>query len=569
MAKTGGRAQITMRWLNVLMIVLMLFGQMSPVVQVSADPLGPQLAVTPITWNVVGLDSNNVYVGPNLFPVGARACNTGDADVTNLTSQFTWEDATNEDYIYLRPLSSDRYDIPVTLTPGSCKDFFYELEIQRHVNSYFKKRGFWISFAADDPVATTTPITREIYVEKLVSQNRNAILDIKVDGVSVPAGGGTTLMVGNTYDITLSGKTATGYNQLESFISLSNTLFRINSVHSTFSTVSLAPPSSDLLYADSCGWDPDPDSPTYRSCIVSDGKSGGLVDVTYNLTIISGVGSNQVLSSMFYDFSGSSYHYNADYSTSARLISVIAPLGLTKTFNPVSTTPAGTSELTLTLSNTSESVASGVELNDDLTSLGMTIEAAPAPSKSAGCEAGTLTADAGTSLIKYEGGVAAAVGSTPGTCVLKVTVKAPVVADLYVNTTANVFVNGVDTLVSASATLEVADQVDAQGVCGVTVAEWKMTPGVTAENTNPPGPTTIGNVSTAVIRSSTSYSITPAITTAVTAVFGNPVNGFQATGWDKINTVDAATDQFIEFEIDTRNYFDNVTLKHLVYLSPC
>ena len=32
------------------------------------------LAATPITWGVVGLDSNDVSVGPNHFPVGARVC---------------------------------------------------------------------------------------------------------------------------------------------------------------------------------------------------------------------------------------------------------------------------------------------------------------------------------------------------------------------------------------------------------------------------------------------------------------------------------------------------------------
>src|SRR5436190_9304555 len=38
----------------------------------------PSLTIAPITWGVIGLDSNDVTVGPNLFPVGARVCNTGD-----------------------------------------------------------------------------------------------------------------------------------------------------------------------------------------------------------------------------------------------------------------------------------------------------------------------------------------------------------------------------------------------------------------------------------------------------------------------------------------------------------
>ena len=53
----------------------------------------PVLTITPITWGVVGLDSNNVTVGPNLFPVGARVCNTGATAATNVASTFVWDSA--------------------------------------------------------------------------------------------------------------------------------------------------------------------------------------------------------------------------------------------------------------------------------------------------------------------------------------------------------------------------------------------------------------------------------------------------------------------------------------------
>ncbi len=38
-----------------------------------------QLTVTPVTWNVIGLDHNdwNKGVGPDTFQIGARACNAG------------------------------------------------------------------------------------------------------------------------------------------------------------------------------------------------------------------------------------------------------------------------------------------------------------------------------------------------------------------------------------------------------------------------------------------------------------------------------------------------------------
>jgi hypothetical protein len=68
-----------------LLIVLLSTSLFQPPSIVSAAGI---LTVTPITWNVIGLDSNNVTVGPNHFPVGARVCNTGDEVVTNVTSSF-------------------------------------------------------------------------------------------------------------------------------------------------------------------------------------------------------------------------------------------------------------------------------------------------------------------------------------------------------------------------------------------------------------------------------------------------------------------------------------------------
>ncbi|HEX9332935.1 MAG TPA: hypothetical protein VF896_13675, partial [Anaerolineales bacterium] len=49
------------------------------------------LKIELITWNIVGLDSNNVTVGPNHFPVGARVCNKGDTAATNISSTFVWD----------------------------------------------------------------------------------------------------------------------------------------------------------------------------------------------------------------------------------------------------------------------------------------------------------------------------------------------------------------------------------------------------------------------------------------------------------------------------------------------
>ena len=48
----------------------------------SAAPAGASLSITPISWGVVGLDSNDVTDGPDTYMIGARVCNTGDTPTT-------------------------------------------------------------------------------------------------------------------------------------------------------------------------------------------------------------------------------------------------------------------------------------------------------------------------------------------------------------------------------------------------------------------------------------------------------------------------------------------------------
>ena len=323
------------------------------------------LTITPLTWNVVGLDSNNVNVGPNNFPVGARVCNTGDATATNVSSTFNWEavDPTPaKNYIDLRPGSNTSYS-GYTLAPSACVDFYYEVQVTRNSNAYGDTRQYYITATADTLTTISTPRPREIFVEFLISQNRNAVTDVKLNGVSIPAGGTMNLMVGNTYTIQLVGSTATqGYEQLESFINFPNTIFQVNSVTSTYSasagTDSLA---TTRPYANGCDWVNDPGSPNYRSCLGT-GKYGGNITVTYNVTILAGAGTTQTLNTLIYDFSGSSYHYNADFSTGARLASIIGPssVEITKTFSPKAISPGGTSVLTFKLINPTTETITGV-----------------------------------------------------------------------------------------------------------------------------------------------------------------------------------------------------------------
>lgn len=230
------------------------------------------LTIEPITWNVVGLDSNNVNVGPNNFPIGVRVCNNGDAQATNVVADFVWD--TSDSYIALRSGSLDPIATS-SIAAGDCADFYFEIEITRDANAYDHTREYHVSVSSTETSSISTATPREIYVEHLISQSRNSTTDVLLDGVSVAPGGTMTLMLGETYNIQLVGATATnGYEQIESYINFPNTIFQINSVASTYTADGgTDPDAASKVYADGCGWENDPNSPNYRSCL-STGKYG-------------------------------------------------------------------------------------------------------------------------------------------------------------------------------------------------------------------------------------------------------------------------------------------------------
>jgi uncharacterized repeat protein (TIGR01451 family) len=254
------------------------------------------LTVTPSTFNVVGLDSNDVTAGPDTFPVGVLVCNTGGTTVSGITGTFFWD--TSNIYINLSGLN------PVTTDPlaaGQCTNLFFNVTVTRSTSAYNQTRRYHINVTATGEPTYTTPSPREIYVEHLVSQNRNSTQSVT---------GPSNAIVGQTYTYTVNASTATnGYEQLESFLSFPNTMFEVLSISTTYTAPSGA--TNNKVYADACGWDNNPLSPTYRSCIgptnYSGGKAGGTLTTVYTVKII-GSGT-ATLNSMIYDFSGSSYHY--------------------------------------------------------------------------------------------------------------------------------------------------------------------------------------------------------------------------------------------------------------------
>ena len=297
------------------------------------------LSVTPTSWNVIGLDSNNVNSGPNVFQVGARTCNTGGAPVTNVSASFFWDSANS--FINLSGASTINLS---SLAAGACIDFHFPVVVTRTSSAHDTTRRFHITVTGDGVGSVSTPTPRELYVERIISQGRNSVNSIS---------GPTTVYVGQTYNYTVNASTATqGYEQLEAFLELSNVIFQVQGISTTYSAPSGA--TNDKFYADACGWDNNPLSATYRDCIGPDqysgGKAGGNIVTVYTVKVLS-TGSTTA-GTVILDFSGSSYHYNADYGNTVISITALPPpLTLSKSANVSTLSAGGSVTYTLRLTN--------------------------------------------------------------------------------------------------------------------------------------------------------------------------------------------------------------------------
>jgi len=503
---------------------------------------------TPISWNVVGLDSNSPTSGPRFFPLGARVCSS--VATTNVSVTHAWDSANAN--INLRTGAPSTLNI-ASIGAGQCVDAFFEVDVTQTAAAFDTTRRFHIT-ATDLSGTITTPTPRELYVEHLISQNRNSITDVKYGPnpgslTSVASGGSMNLVVGNTYTIQLLGGTATqGYNQFEAFINFPSTIFQILNVATTYSADNSpyvpgpAPTVNDKLYADACLWESDPNSPAYRSCIGGDFKAGGNnVVTTYTIKVISGGGTSQALNTLLFDFSGSSFHYNADFTTGARIANVIDPTAVTiaKSFSPNPTNLNGVSALTITLTNPNAAPLSGYNVVDSLPA-NLVVASTPAAT-SAGCGTPTITAVAGAGSITFANGTVAA----NGTCVITVNVT-PTATGSLVNTTNHLFLDTIDTGKTGSATLTVNNTPPpGTGLCGVSLATWLFPSGF---NINNPAFSTKTVASATATPGSGVIPLSSANTT--------PADGTQSWGSNggidnSGTTLDTTHHDYFEFAIDT------------------
>ncbi len=453
------------------------------------------LTVEPITWDVVGLDHNRPLTsGPELFPVGARVCS--DVAISNAEVELIWEEPNA--YVDTRPGSLAVLQTG-PLAVDECFDAYFEIQLIRDAAAFGESRRYRIEATDDDTgLVYSSPTPRAILIEQLVSQNRNTTTLIRwgqqedeSDWQTLGAGGGLNFAIGETYFIELTTETATAYEQLESFLTLSNTIFQVKSVETTYG-VKTAPDSrvpvpNPRLYADGCLWEPDVDSPNYNSCL-ADGKAGGTVVTRYEIDIISGGGSSVGLLALIYDRSGSSFHYNTDFSQSPGDLVVLDPTDadFSKRFIPDTIGADGVSTLRLTITNPNPLAVSGYEFTDSLP--GNMVVASPA-NLTNGC-GGTATAAAGSGTVELSGGTLAANAS----CSILVDVTVPFVAGatypVVLSNSVDLFIGGSgDPSATADADLTVTEEPPPPLECQTLVAGSAVAGWTSFDNAATPIPT--------------------------------------------------------------------------------
>ena len=327
------------------------------------------LAIEPLTWDFVGLDSNKPDTqGPNDYLVGARVCNMGDEPATNVQVKYYNDGVDNgftfiniaTDTLELDYLPPNDPSIPGTIaatvgtyifetggianatkyninfTPTNCSDFYINFDVTRTTDAWHTVQKYYLEAtatnSAGNPVGSVrTPQPRQTYIEQLISQARNEVLDFYCNVAGGPDQRGTVnVSVGDVMECTTVAQTATAYPQLSLTANFPNIIFQMLNVTTSYSNPTGG--ENSAVYADGCGWVQDPTSPDYHrsptNCAGpgwpgqyinnSGGEGTGETIVTkYTVKVLSQPVSPGPISvsNIILDFSGGSFHYNADYGT--------------------------------------------------------------------------------------------------------------------------------------------------------------------------------------------------------------------------------------------------------------
>ncbi|MGD2250821.1 MAG: DUF11 domain-containing protein, partial [Candidatus Methanofastidiosia archaeon] len=316
-----------------IVTAVLLFGFISTTMNLVSG--ATTLSLTKGSWNdptdgeIIGLDSNKpVTEGPNCYLVQIHVENTGAEVATNVSATFSWDTANT--YINLatnESLTKDLGDIGI----GATVDAWYQIEITRDTNAYDTTRDYTITVQGDNTGAANT-ISGQLYVEHLVSQNRNNVTSMVAST--------TTPSVGDTFTITVVSETgAKNYIWVNlPCCEYDPSVIEPVSVSCTYDTtttnnVAMNLPGSDYFTS---VW-------TFRA--VAEGTTNAVAFIT--------------------DKSGSSFHYNKDYPDSITItVRGSADLRMEKSVNDPTPNVGDTVTFTITVYNDGPDTATNVDVED-------------------------------------------------------------------------------------------------------------------------------------------------------------------------------------------------------------
>ncbi|MCR4429312.1 MAG: hypothetical protein NUV68_08285 [Caldiserica bacterium] len=233
-------------------------------------------------WDVVGLDSNNVSVGPAQALVLIRVKNTGTETANGVTATLNW--TSSNSFINLNP--NDSYSKALgDIAPGETANAFFLIDITRDSGAYNTSRNYKVIVGGAN-ISGTPEITGSLEIKKIISQNRNQVLSILASNLT-PA-------VGQTITVTILARTAATYDFL--------------TVPFSYNPACLRPVSLRMTALDTS---------TSTSGILLLNAGGNIQLVATFLAVNPGTSTTFAF---ILDQSGNSYHYNGDYGEDVLII---------------------------------------------------------------------------------------------------------------------------------------------------------------------------------------------------------------------------------------------------------
>ena len=279
--------------------------------------------------DIIGLDNNDVTVGPNRYLIQVHV-NNGLTPATNVSAKLTF--GAGSGLIHLALGQSDTVNLG-DMAPNTSKDVFFLVEVDRNSAAYYKTRNYTVTLY-ENGIPTGNTINGLLEVQPILSQNRNNIGSISVSNPS-PS-------LGDTFAVTVVSSTSSpNLNMVNLPIS-----YDPSKVQPISYTVTYGPNTSNNV------------------ALTNPGQTNFVSVWTFQAI---GQG-NTDLQGIIVDRSGVSYHYNTDFGQINVPVDVTprADLAIIKTASPTTVNNGDLVTFTINVTNKGPNNSTGFTVTDNV-----------------------------------------------------------------------------------------------------------------------------------------------------------------------------------------------------------